>query len=245
MNYRKIYKAIIKVFKDSSVNTFPLNCLELFSLYGYGCIPFGSLPPAKREACLQISQDAFLLKGNIYYNNCLLPNRQRFSLMHELGHITLEHMENPVDYCEQEANAFASHILAPRIIMHFSGFRNEGDVAEAFQLTAEAAHYACEDYRRWLRYRAYYHLEALDQAVYRQFYDTRKQRLIWRRERCIYTGGPCINRVGSCYTCRQVEGVPDEPDVKSAGTSRLYFDPFFLPEGFERAEYNYLYGDDY
>lgn len=42
------------------------------------------------------------------------PVRRRFSIAHELGHITLGHRHGETEVAEQEANAFAGALLVPR-----------------------------------------------------------------------------------------------------------------------------------
>jgi len=247
MNYSNIYKAIIKIFQDCKVFSFPLDCRELLEHYGYQCLPYSRLSTAKRELCMNYSEDAFLFRNVLYYNDAILPNRQRFSFMHELGHIALEHVEYPVACREQEANAFASHILAPRIVIHHTGCQNEYDISCMFQLTAEASHYAYKDYKRWLRWRTYY--ESLEEAIFRHFYDSNLDCFVWNRKTCVHTGELCINRKEGCTVCEHapIHSPQKNTSLKSPGgkVSSKYMDPIFLPDGFSRAENFYLYGDMY
>lgn len=247
MNYSKIYKAILNIYQECNINSFPLDCHDLLAHYGYQCLPYSKLSLVKREMCMNFSEDAFLFRNVLYYNDNILPNRQRFSFMHELGHIALKHVEHPVLYREQEANAFASHILAPRTVIHHSGCQNEHDISCMFQLTAEASHYAYEDYKRWLRCRTYY--ESLEEAIFRHFYDSDLDCFVWNRKTCVHTGELCINRLGDCTECEHTPMHSPQKDISSkrpgARVSRKYMDPVFLPEGFSRAENFYLYGDMY
>ena len=57
-------------------------------------------------------------KRIIAYDENKSPFRIRFSIMHELGHIMLGHSRECA-YNEQQANFFASNILAPRMAIHF------------------------------------------------------------------------------------------------------------------------------
>lgn len=249
MNYSKIYKAILNVFQDCNVNSFPLDCRELLAHYGYQCLPYSKLSSVKRELCMDFSEDAFLFRNVLYYNDNILPNRQRFSFMHELGHIALNHVEHPVLCLEQEANAFASHILAPRTVIHHSGCRNESVVSRIFEITVEAGHYAFADYKRWLRYRTYYKLEALDEAMFQHFYDSNLDCFVWHRKTCLHTKKQCINSLNDCGICKVSQETQTSPYIASqkrpGRSSKRYADPLFLPDGFARAEDFYLYGDMY
>lgn len=249
MNYSKIYKATLNIYQECNINSFPLDCHDLLAHYGYQCLPYSKLSLVKREMCMNFSEDAFLFRNVLYYNDNILPNRQRFSFMHELGHIALKHVEHPVLCQEQEANAFASHILAPRTVIHHSGCSNESEISNIFEITVEAAHYAFADYKRWLRYRTYYKLEALDEAIFQQFYDDDLDCFVWHRKTCVHTAKPCINRLDDCRICKDSQSNQTYPYAGShkhpVRSSKRYSDPMFLPDGFSRAEDFYLYGDIY
>lgn len=73
------------------------------------------------------SEDAILQNLNnrsiIFYNNSptIKPERKKFSLAHELGHITLEHNfddKSNYDIYEIEANFFAAQLLMPEQIIN-------------------------------------------------------------------------------------------------------------------------------
>ncbi len=82
------------------------------------------------------------------------PNRQRFSLAHELGHFFLNHFqdrtdpdpgmdgvaEEAKDTRDQEANAFAAELLMPHGLLRadFKQIRNVDKVAALYKVSTEA-----------------------------------------------------------------------------------------------------------
>lgn len=85
--------------------------------------------------------------------NCI-PERQRFTCAHELGHILLGHVghyqlvnreptrgDNPV---EQAANVFASRLLAPACVLWALNVRTPEEIAALCQISYQAAAFRAE-----------------------------------------------------------------------------------------------------
>lgn len=76
---------ILEVYKTCGIDSFPVNSIEVIQTLGIPLFKYSELPSRK--------------EGSIYYNDTF-PHlcRQRFTLMHEVGHILLDHagdtMEN-------------------------------------------------------------------------------------------------------------------------------------------------------
>ncbi len=81
-------------------------------------------------------------------NDAMTAGRVRFTLMHEIGHIVLEHLRRP-DYAlpwepadpelETEASFFAGCVLAPAAAIRLCGLTEPGSLAAACGLSHEAA----------------------------------------------------------------------------------------------------------
>jgi len=76
--------------------------------------------------------------------------------MHEVGHIVLDHTEES-ELAEAEANFFAKYALAPPVLIHNSGLREPGEIADFFDISYQAATYALSFYRKWLQYGGQYY----------------------------------------------------------------------------------------
>lgn len=143
--------AILEVYKNCNVKTFPIDCTSILNSYGFKVLTYTYLRkqnPRLYELSQNYSSDAFKCGNIIAYNEKKPINRTRFSLMHELGHYILGHKkETPA--CEAEADLFASHILAPRIAIHKKNCRTADQIHDTFGLSYCASNRALLNYRKW------------------------------------------------------------------------------------------------
>lgn len=108
------------------------------------------------------------------------PQRRRFTIAHELGHIILGHIgeyelinrepspfDNPI---EQEANVFASRLLAPACVLWGCDVQSAEDIAKLCDITPTAAKYRFDRYQILLK-RNCFLSHPLERAVYSQFTD--------------------------------------------------------------------------
>jgi hypothetical protein len=121
--------------------------------------------------------------------------------MHELAHKVLKHSEPINDNHEIEANYFASHILAPRMAIHYSQCKNLTHVAKIFNTTNEAAQIAFDDYRRWHRWTVYHGMNACDKALYNHFYNPAAEKFVYNIKRCAYCDDVLYNT--NMYVCKK------------------------------------------
>jgi len=143
----RIIEKTLEVFKKCDVKTFPIDCIKIITGLGIPLYKYSDLPETKIRKCLQVSNDAFTLQGVIFYNDKFLhTERQRFSLMHEVGHIVLNH-EGESFSNEKEADLFASNILAPRSIIWHLHFNSVKDICETFNVSCMAANRILTDYK--------------------------------------------------------------------------------------------------
>ncbi|MGD9678393.1 MAG: ImmA/IrrE family metallo-endopeptidase [Vulcanibacillus sp.] len=100
----------------------------------------------------------------IYNDNCPNKYRIRWTIMHEIGHIVLNHLEHydvsqiarggipDIDYevLEKEADFFAGLVLAPPVILHSLNIRNSIDIKNICKLSREASENRFKYYRKWV-----------------------------------------------------------------------------------------------
>lgn len=172
MNYDFIREKILDVYQEQNINTFPIDCFELMEISGFKIRTYEFLSRVNDEAyrmSIYYSPDAFLdkKKNIVYYNEKSVIGRVRFSMMHELGHKILGHkMESKEN--EDHANYFASHILAPRIAVHYAKCQNAADVSMIFDMSLHASEVILKDYEGWYK-RSAFHINYVDWSIYRQF----------------------------------------------------------------------------
>lgn len=226
---------IIEVYRECNIKSFPIECFELLKHYDLKYFKYSELSEGLKNYCMEYSEESLIYENKVCYNENKPQKRIRFSLMHELGHILLEHGDNPTEKMEQEANYFASNILAPRMAIHYAGCQNCNDVSKLFEISLQAADIAFNDYRRWRRLLAYYKMNSFDKAMYIHFYNKKQEKFIWSIGKCDFCGKLLYNlNKDSSHVC----SLPKEKKRS------IYLDNI-VDEEFLRAEHHYLYGDCY
>lgn len=135
-----------------------------------------------------VNSDGFTFGRMIFYNEqCTVP-RQRFTVAHELGHILLHNgggmynrepsaNDSPI---EQEANVFASRLLAPACVLWGIGVTSAQQISEICNISMQSAEFRfkrlAELFEREKQFIRKYHkscflLSPLERAVYHQFSD--------------------------------------------------------------------------
>lgn len=164
---------------------------------------------------LSISQDGFSMlyhgRYRVWFNQDITsPDRVRFTLAHELGHILLKHhAECPPregisvfsQVYEEQANVFAANLLSPSPIMNL--LRNDGDLSRRlFGLSLEAWTIRRSEWR--------YDLSLLSDSCTEELIH-RAENQIFRKE-CRFCHNVFIHREPVCLVCgsRQVLWCRDE-----------------------------------
>lgn len=216
MNYDYIRFATLEVYKECNINSFPIHSFEILNHYNIRTHTYSSLSDELRRYCLNYSNDALYYKDKICYNDLQPKGRIYFSLMHELGHVMLKHNQNHTPQMEQQANIFASNILAPRMAIHYAGCKNQNDVATIFSLTNEAASYAFDDYKRWRRRTLHEKMGPFDQAMYQHFFNKESNKFVYSIIQCAYCDELIYNSFAficeKCNTAKRKNIIPHGTD---------------------------------
>lgn len=205
MDYEKIKFSALSVYRKFGIKTFPVDCMNVLHTYGMKIETYSEQKPAKYKKCLTYTGDAFSLKKKVYYNDMKPVGRIRFSLAHEIGHIALRHGTPRTEEQEKEADFFASHFLAPRMVIHYARCKNQNDVAKLFNMSQKAAQYAFDDYRRWHRWTVMHKMTALDSAMYAHFYIEDAKCFVYKIRRCAYCDALIYN--SNNYICKNCKPV--------------------------------------
>ncbi len=118
-------------------------------------------------------------KFYIIYKDSETPERCRFTVSHELGHIFLGHLLTAVPACayrtftirndlESSANVFARDLLAPACILHELGATSPEDIAKICDISLEAARIRAARLRL-LEERDAWYQSPLERKVSKQF----------------------------------------------------------------------------
>lgn len=145
MDYQSLYECILHAYTFFGIDSFPIDCFELVRKCGFRIIKYADLSKKKKTACRILSEDACLLEGTLYYEAKAHPQRVQFTIAHELGHVFLKTED------EDDCDDFASHFLAPRIMIHKYGYRDAIQIHDKFGLSYQASNRALMSYKEWFR----------------------------------------------------------------------------------------------
>ena len=245
-HYPDILYSILEIYRRCNITYFPLDCFSLLAAYNYEVYKYSDLykkNPLLLELCGGYSGEAFSEQNTkiVAYNERQNPQRIRFSLMHELGHIILGH-RGESNQNEQEANYFASNILAPKMAIHYSSCKNHTEIAKLFNISLQAADIAFTEYRRWHRMAAY-KMNFVDKEIYQHFYNKDEDKFVCFPRYCD-CGAEVTNRKYNCcnhclYIPPTKRVVQEEPALVSLFNSQKEKNIF------AKAEHHWLYGNDY
>ena len=135
------------------VSSLPIDVFELACKIGIIVYPYSNISLDKLWLMLKKSKDGFFVLNDgqfyIFYNNENNIGRINYTIMHEIGHIVLDHSQGS-KLAEKEANFFAKYILAPPVLIHKFNLKDELSISQVFNISFEAACYAYNYYRKWL-----------------------------------------------------------------------------------------------
>lgn len=145
MDYQNLYDSILFAYMFFGIDSFPIDCFDLVRKCGFRIVKYADLSNKKKIACRTLSNDACFLDGTLFYEAQAHPQRVQFTIAHEFGHVFLK--TNDEDNCDE----FASHFLAPRILIHKYGYQDAEQLHDAFGLSYRAANRALLSYKEWFR----------------------------------------------------------------------------------------------
>lgn len=155
--YAMIEKAVTMLFLELNIGTYPIDPFEIIKKKGYVLHAYSELSNQDRQEIRAIYLDATsfydpnLKTFVIYYDETQTIERIRFTLMHEVGHITMGHREES-DLAKKMANYFAAYSLAPSPIIMKYDCEDYIDLANTFVISTECADYSFQRYNNWYEF---------------------------------------------------------------------------------------------
>lgn len=175
--YKNARNAAWQCLIDFKINSLPVNVSKIAAKSGIKIIKDSKANILKEDQSgMTIVQEG---KFYIVYKDSEAPERCRFTVAHELGHIFLGHLLTAVPACayrtftvrndlESSANVFARDLLAPACILHELGATSPEDIAKICDISLEAAHIRATRLRLLEERNAWY-LSPLERKVRKQF----------------------------------------------------------------------------
>ena len=150
--YQRIEQKVVELYRKLNIRSFPIKPHEIAEKLGYSLIPYSRLTKKKRDTLRTIGAGISVRDKNgkyrIFYEDIDTYERQRFTIMHEIGHIQLGHREDS-ELAEKCANYYAPYALAPSPIIGLYKCEDFMEVAIRFGMSQEGGMYAFERFSRW------------------------------------------------------------------------------------------------
>lgn len=147
-NYIKARNLSWQVLIESEVTSFPIKITKICKKYNIDVYKYSESESILKNSFKneKSNNDGFAIKRNnkyyIFYNDKCINSRCRFVIAHELGHILLGHLEQKNKHeDEQQANIFASRVLAPSCVINALEISNPMILAKTFDISVEFATY--------------------------------------------------------------------------------------------------------
>ena len=175
MNYKDYQNARDSVWRlliDLGISELPINTVKVCAELG---INLHSYEPTDESAGMSCYINGV---HHVFVSSAVSPERRRFTIAHEIGHIILGHVgkfelinrepsptDNPI---EQEANVFASRLLSPACVLWGCNVRTAVQIQELCKISRTAAEYR-EERMSELYKRNRFLSSPLERKVYSQF----------------------------------------------------------------------------
>jgi len=163
--YKRASKLAEQFLVDNNITDFPIDPFEIIERNKWGLITYSELAHISKTPFFQVvracqSNDGYVMydeeskNHTIAYNDTIRSkDRIRFTLLHEIGHIYLNHLvdfqetvitrnsltETKYKILENETNHFARNVLAPTQIINQIETPTESDVSYFFGISLKAA----------------------------------------------------------------------------------------------------------
>lgn len=159
--YEEIKKLVVEMFVKYDISCVPINGFEIASKMGIKIRPYSAYSERIHQLMQKKSTDGFSVlldtgEWIIFYNDGVNYLRVNNTIMHEIGHIVLDHTEDS-ELAEKEVKFFAKYALAPPVLIQKLGLDNAEDISNIFEISHEAACYALSYYKKWLRFGGQYY----------------------------------------------------------------------------------------
>lgn len=196
-NYQESRNLSWEILISQNIHALPVKISEICTSYGINIYSYrnAKLINKLKADKLKIGNDGFTTavgggKPIIFFDDSKSPERSRFTIAHELGHILLGHVgrynlinrepsseDNPI---EQAANVFASRLLAPACVLWGLNVHTPEDIMRYCNLTYTAATFRAERMEQLYsrekefiqkRGNSCFLMSPLEKRVYQQFSD--------------------------------------------------------------------------
>ncbi|MBR5032459.1 MAG: ImmA/IrrE family metallo-endopeptidase [Treponema sp.] len=159
-DYDEIEETVVNLFEDLGYTEFPVDCFDVVSKLKIELRKYSEVSEEERDYLIANFEDAFTLKVDnvqfiLSYNDNMPPERIKFTLWYEIGHIQLGHLDGcnkSQALMKEEANHFAVFAQAPMPFVIMQRPYDEFDIANRFNLSLECANNVYRHYLNVIQY---------------------------------------------------------------------------------------------
>lgn len=176
--YEEIKKILSALLCLCHVTHFPISGFEIAHELGIRVIPYSHVSEKLREAYETASHDGFHIIDpkmhiTIYYNDGMPYERVNFTLLHEIAHIVLGHLEHS-ELAEKEANFAGGFMAAPPAVLDLINPQSPREVALVCQLSRQASIHAFNRLQSWRFIKQQFPLTSYERRLRDQFSEGRE-----------------------------------------------------------------------
>ena len=155
--YTEIEHKALNLYIECGITTTPIDPFKIIQQKGWIVNGIEGLSNVLGECDSDESSDGYSCydpeRGTyiIAYDSGKPFTRSRFTLMHEIGHIDMGHLQES-DLAKKIADAYASYVLAPSPLIYALKCEDYIDVANNFDVSLECAYYCFQRYTNWYHF---------------------------------------------------------------------------------------------
>ena len=152
--YSQIEELVVSLYVKHNIKKIPINPFQIAVAEGYALRKYSELPEEACEILRNKNIDGMNLfdkKLNsyvIFYDDSHSKSRQKFTIMHEIGHIQMKHNQESA-LAERVANHFAAYALAPTPLIYLYKCEDVFDIELTFLISRPCAEYRLQSYQMW------------------------------------------------------------------------------------------------
>ncbi len=162
--YRKIERVVIDMYFHYNIKSVPVDPFDIAKREHFALTPISKVPEDLKKALKKYEYDGMSFYYTpdhlnvIVYDDSACIQRQKFTVMHELGHIYLGHKEES-ELAKECANYFAAYALAPTPLIWYYNCTSELDIQKIFDITDRPATIRFSAYKKWMKIKGFSEME--------------------------------------------------------------------------------------
>lgn len=166
--YEEIKRSVLSAYEETGISCLPIDPFEMAQKLYIVVKPYSSLSTANQMNALIVDPDGFVrveydsvqdrFNPVVYYNDKAYPPRIHFTLLHEIGHVCLGHLDLILEgkklsaVEEAEADFFAKYAIAPPPLIEKTGCESPEDIQETFDVSQICSCNIFDTFQKWLWY---------------------------------------------------------------------------------------------